>query len=86
MPSTPNHCLLAHDLNNQLMVILAHCSVLEQSPMADELGRHIHVIHEVAQHMAADISRQPCPMVETWRARCRPDLCFDATGELKFSK
>jgi signal transduction histidine kinase len=57
-------CLLAHDLNNMLTVVLGHCDLLLAKPEAlspDALER-LRKIRNAAQFMAEQIQRRNCPI------------------------
>jgi len=54
-------CLLAHDLNNDLNVILGRCELLGEFLQKDsEASKHLRLIQEAAYHMANRIAERPC--------------------------
>ncbi len=57
-------CLLAHDLNNDLRVILRRCGLLERQTLDIESNKHVGFIREAAEHMAERIAQRPCDYVQ----------------------
>ena len=53
-------CLLAHDLNNDLGVILKRCTLLERVVTGAESTKHLSFIRAAAEHMAERIAERPC--------------------------
>ena len=51
------HWVEAHDLNNDLSVILRRCEVLENLNVRPEVAKHVNLIREAAHHMAETINR-----------------------------
>jgi hypothetical protein len=63
-------CLLAHDLNNDLHVILGRCDLLSESLQPDsEAVKHLRFIREAARHMAENVADRPC-QVTRGRRHC----------------
>lgn len=58
-------CFLAHDLNNDLRVILKRCALLERQVLDVEGNKHVSFIRAAAEHMAERISDRPCEYVQT---------------------
>lgn len=57
-------CLLAHDLNNDLRVILKRCELLERQILDVESNKHVNFIRAAAEHMAERIAQRPCDYVQ----------------------
>jgi len=59
----PEPCMLAHDLNNCVGIIIGQCELLTDliSNNADAIER-VSVISRTARRMANDISARPCPI------------------------
>ncbi len=58
---SPERCLLAHDLHNDLHVILGRCELL--TPLLEagtEEARHLRMIKEAADGMADNLAGRPC--------------------------
>jgi hypothetical protein len=54
-------CLLAHDLNSDLHVILGRCDLLSDYLQPEsEAAKHLRLIREAARHMAENIADRPC--------------------------
>jgi hypothetical protein len=54
-------CLLAHDLINDLSVILGRCELLGEL-MAEnaDVAKHLHMLQEAANHMLSKVAERPC--------------------------
>jgi hypothetical protein len=57
-------CLLAHDLNNDLRVILKRCELLERQFLDVESNKHVTFIRAAAEHMAERVAQRPCEYVQ----------------------
>ena len=53
-------CVSAHDLNNDLRVILKRCALLEMRVFDVESIKHLNFIRAAAEHMADTIAQHPC--------------------------
>ena len=67
-PVVWERCTLAHDLNNDLTVIVGACDILTQLlkdnlVQVDAIGARVRVIKATAQRMADRIENRPCPAV-----------------------
>jgi len=60
-------CFLAHELNNDLRVILKRCALLERQVQDVEAIKHLSFIQAAAEHMAERISQRPCDYVQPGR-------------------
>jgi hypothetical protein len=56
-------CLLAHDLINDLSVILGRCELLDEL-MAEnaDFAKHLRMLQEAATHMLNRIAERPCEL------------------------
>ncbi len=62
-PVASERCLLAHDLNNNLSLILGRCHLqLEVLDPQSEAAMHARLIQEAAQHMARRMAEGHCPL------------------------
>ena len=59
----PERCMLAHDLNNCVGIIIGQCELLTDliSNNTEAIER-VSVISQTARRMANDISARPCPI------------------------
>lgn len=58
-------CPLAHDLNNNISVILGRCELLGDVLQGNAAAKkHLRLIVEEARQMAARIAERPCQMAE----------------------
>jgi hypothetical protein len=57
-------CFLAHDLNNDLRVILKRCALLERQVVDVDGSKHLSFIRAAAEHMAERIAQRPCDYVQ----------------------
>ncbi len=57
-------CLLAHDLNNGLAIILGGCELLRDLLDSPEAIRRLSLIQEAACRMAREIADRPCQLTE----------------------
>lgn len=48
---------MAHELSNDLRVILKRCEMLGSLVKEPEMAKHLHLIREAAEHMADTIAR-----------------------------
>lgn len=64
MPPGSERCFLAHDLNNDLRVILKRCALLERQVVDVEANKHLSFIRAAAEHMAEHIAQRPCDYVQ----------------------
>jgi len=54
-------CVLAHDLNNGLGVVIGHCELLSDFAPGDEtIQRHLNEILTAARKMAAHLKKRTC--------------------------
>jgi hypothetical protein len=62
-------CMLAHDLVNQLAIIVGHCDLLlsEESKTVLPRASRLRLIRDAAQGMAKDLSEHQCQLTQ---ARC----------------
>jgi hypothetical protein len=59
---TSERCILSHDLNNSLYVILVRCELqLQCLDLQSEAAAHARLIQEAARDMAHRIAGTPCP-------------------------
>lgn len=62
---TSKLCLLAHDLTNNLSVILGRCQLLEEVLRGNvEAEKHLRLIVEETRRMAERIASRPCHLGE----------------------
>ena len=55
-------CLLVHDLNNALGVVIGHCELMSELAAKDETIRgHLEEILKAAQKMATHLRKRACP-------------------------
>ena len=62
---TGDGCPLAHDLNNSLTVILAHCEILAARLTDSDAAKRLRLIYQAASHMAGEIANHPCRVEST---------------------
>jgi signal transduction histidine kinase len=48
---------VAHELSNDLCVIIKRCELLESLVKDPEMAKHLHLIREAAHHMADTIAQ-----------------------------
>jgi signal transduction histidine kinase len=54
-------CLLAHDLINDLSVILGRCELLSELKTENaDVARHLQMVQQAAKHMFTKIAERPC--------------------------
>jgi nitrogen-specific signal transduction histidine kinase len=59
----PERCMLAHDLNNCLSMIIGECELLaELISNNPEAMERVRIILQTARRMANDISTRQCPI------------------------
>jgi signal transduction histidine kinase len=70
-------CLLAHDLINDLSVILGRCELLSELKTENaDVAKHLQMLQEAAQHMLTKISERPC-LLTTRRAETSQSFSRD---------
>ena len=79
---TSRICLLAHDLMNNLSVILGRCELLAEHLQSNEAAeKHLHVIVYETHQMAARIVNRPCQMTEAQRNPASHDFSKAEGGD-----
>jgi hypothetical protein len=63
----PERCILAHDLNNSLNLVLLRCEMLGDLIRDNrEAYQHLVLIQEAARQMAHSIAGRPCHLFGTF--------------------
>jgi light-regulated signal transduction histidine kinase (bacteriophytochrome) len=60
-------CVLTHELNNDLRVILRRCALLEERALDTESNKHVRFIRAAAEDMTERIARRPCEYAQPRR-------------------
>lgn len=56
-------CLLAHNLNNRLAVIIGHCELLAEQALDPDWVARLEIIHKTAKSIADEVNRHHCQII-----------------------